>query len=91
MISKWSVKNPLSLDERKHIHELIQTTLTYQEIATKMNRSKSTIRRESRRLGNVKDYDPEKAQQHFEALQMAKNTKMQLALLEYYRKKMIRR
>jgi IS30 family transposase len=56
-----------------------------------MNRSKSTIRRESRRLGNVKDYDPEKAQQHFEALQMAKNTKMQLALLEYYRKKMIRR
>jgi IS30 family transposase len=91
MVSKWSVKNPLSLDERKKIYEGLQTPLTYQQIAAGMNRSKSTVRRESMRLGDIKDYDPEKAQQHFEALQVKKNSKMQIALLEHYRNKMIRR
>lgn len=91
MISKWSVKNPLSLDERKQIYEGIQASLSYSNIAKIMNRAKSTIRRESLRLGGVDDYDPERAQKHFEALQEEKNRKMQIALLEHYRKKMIRK
>lgn len=78
MPGKWSVKNPLTLQERKMIQEALEMNIsfTYNDIAKYINRSKKTIIRECNRLGNEK-YDAEKAQQHFENLQieMRKNAK----------------
>lgn len=66
MVEKWSVKNPLTLDERKKIKEGLDLGLSYSKLALHVGRYKSTVMRESKRLGDVSDYDPEKAQQHFE-------------------------
>jgi IS30 family transposase len=71
MPGKWSVKNPLTLEERKAIQELInaQPDLSGRDIALFIKRGKSTIMRELKRLGNEK-YNADKAQQHFENLQL---------------------
>ncbi len=72
MVSKWSVKNPLTIDERKKIHEALQLQMSYGQMAVHVGRSKSTVLRESKRLGDTSDYDPEKAQSHFEGIQLAR-------------------
>lgn len=69
MIWKWKVKNPLTIEERKKIKEGIDLHMSYREIAMHVNRSKSTIIRECKRLGSVMDYHPVKAQKHFEEKQ----------------------
>lgn len=70
MVGKWSVKNPLTLEERIRIKEGLDANLYYHEIATSIGRGKNTIRKETRRLGTVDDYDPYKAQQNFEDKQL---------------------
>ncbi len=71
MPGKWSVKNPLTLIERKMIQEALEmhASFSYNDIAKYVQRSKKTIIRECKRLGNEK-YDAEKAQKHFENLQL---------------------
>jgi IS30 family transposase len=69
MVEKWSCQNPLSIEERKLIKEGLDANWTYREIAAHAKRGKSTIMREAKRLGDIKDYDPEKAQEHFEEIQ----------------------
>lgn len=84
MVGKWSVKNPLTIEERRKIKEGLDRNLTYHEIAEYVGsgRNRSTIRRECSRLGNVQDYDPEKAQEHFESLQLETRKKMRSSRLK---------
>lgn len=72
MVSKWSVKNPLTIDERKKVSEALELNMSYGQMAEYVGRSKSTVMRESKRLGETSDYDPEKAQKHFEDIQLAR-------------------
>lgn len=72
MVEKWSVRNPLTLDERKKIKEAIELGMSYSQMAEHVGRYKSTVMRESKRLGDPKDYDPEKAQKSFEDGQVEK-------------------
>lgn len=76
LVSKWAVKNPLTIEERKKIKEGLEMDLSYGELSSYVGRDKSTVMRESKRLGSYKDYDPEKAQEHFEKLQKEKREKI---------------
>jgi IS30 family transposase len=69
MVSRWAVKNPLTIDERRKIKEGIDLEMTYREIAQSLDRAKSTIQRECKRLGGFWNYDPYAAQDDFEAKQ----------------------
>ena len=87
MVERWSVKNPLKLDERKKIKEAIDLGMSYSQMALHVGRNKSTVMRESKRLGDVNDYDPEKAQQHFESGQIEKYKNITQTLKEKRAKK----
>lgn len=69
MVGKWSVRNPLTFQERMVIKNGIENDLSYSEIAYSIKRANTTIKKEARRLGDVMDYDPVKAQEHFERKQ----------------------
>jgi len=72
MVSKWQVKNPLTIEERRKIKEAIDLGLSYSEMALFVQRPKTTVTRESKRLGKFTHYDPEKAQEDFEKKQIEK-------------------
>ena len=69
MVEKWSCINPLTIEERRLIKEGLDLNMTYREISLHAGRCKSVVMREAKRLGNIKDYDPDKAQAHFEEKQ----------------------
>lgn len=69
MVNMFKCKNHLTLEDRKKIQEGISLGLTYRAIGETINRGKSVIIREAKRLGNFKDYDAEKAQKNFESKQ----------------------
>lgn len=69
MVNKWICRNPISIQERKKIEEGIKMQMTYREIGEFVGRPKTTVIRESKRLGNVDKYDAEKAQNDFELKQ----------------------
>lgn len=75
MVELWKVKNPLRIEERRKIKEAIDLGLSYQEMAFFVGRPKSTVQRESKRLGNFMNYDPDKAQNDFEEKQKIIRTK----------------
>jgi IS30 family transposase len=75
MVGKWSCKNPLTIGERRLIKEGLDLNMSYQEIGQYVGRHKSVVLRESKRLGDTKKYDPDKAQEHFEQKQIAKRKK----------------
>ncbi len=70
MVSCWSVHNPLTFTERKKIKEALDLNLSYSEMACYVGRAKSTVLRESKRLGDVSKYEPFRAQKDFEHKQM---------------------
>lgn len=70
MVEKWSCINPLTIHERRLIKEGLDLNMSYREISLHTGRCKSVVLRESKRLGEVKNYEPEKAQEHFEQKQM---------------------
>jgi IS30 family transposase len=69
MVSIFKGKNHLTIDDRKKIQEGIALGLTYREIGETINRAKSVIIREAKRLGDFQDYEAEKAQSNFESKQ----------------------
>jgi IS30 family transposase len=69
MVSKWKTINPLTIQQRRLIKEGLDLNMSYSQIAAHAGRGKSVVMRESKRLGKIKDYDPEKAQKDFEAKQ----------------------
>ena len=69
MVEKWSCINPLSIEERKLIKEGLDLNMSYREISIHVGRCKSVVMREAKRLGDIKIYDPEKAQENFEEKQ----------------------
>lgn len=66
MVNKFKCRNPLTIEERRLIKEGLDLNMTYREIAIHANRSKTTVIREAKRLGDIEDYDPDEAQRHFE-------------------------
>jgi IS30 family transposase len=72
MVEKWSCINPLTLDERRLIKEGLDLNMCYREIGQHAGRSKSVVLRESKRLGDISKYDPDKAQKDFEEKQRKK-------------------
>lgn len=87
MVGKWSVKNPLTIDERKLLQEGLRLNLSYAQLAQYVGRDKSTLWREAKRLGDVENYTAEKAQEHFERLQQLKNQRITETKLKNSRKK----
>lgn len=65
----FKCKNHLTLNERKKIQQGIKLGLTYREIAESINRDKSVVMREAKRLGDFNDYDADKEQANFESKQ----------------------
>ena len=59
-------KNPLTLAERMKIKEGLNKNLSYSQLAVFVGRYKSTVMRESKRLGSPEQYDPIEAQKNFE-------------------------
>lgn len=76
MPNKWCVKNALTIEERRKIKEAIDLGLSYREMALFVGRPKTTVTRESKRLGKYTEYDPEKAQKDFEKKQIDKQCKL---------------
>ena len=74
-MNKWQVKNPLTIEEREKIQEGLSMSLSYRELGWYVERSKSTVMRESKRLGSPETYDAKKAQQDFERKQFEKMKK----------------
>jgi IS30 family transposase len=74
MIKRYKVKNPLTLEERKKIKEGLESFLTFKQIADTLGRAKSTVLRESKRLGRGR-YDPVKAHKDFRKKQMLSGIK----------------
>jgi len=66
MVNKWPCINPLTIEERRKIMEGLALDLSYRELGLHVGRLKSVVMRESKRLGDVKNYDADKAQQDFE-------------------------
>lgn len=66
MVSIWAAINPLTIEERRKIKEGLALNMYYREIAIHVGRCKSVVMRESKRLGDVSDYDPDLAQEDFE-------------------------
>lgn len=69
MVSKWIANNPLTIEERSLIEEGIKLNLSYRQLALHVGRPRSTVMRESKRLGNVWKYSADKAQRDFERKQ----------------------
>jgi IS30 family transposase len=89
MVGKWGCKNPLTIEERRKIKEGLDMQMTYREIADLVARNKTTIQYEVKRLGkDISKYDPEKAQEHFEQLQINKSPKISATLKEIWQKKL---
>lgn len=84
MAGKWSVKNPLTLEERIRIKEGLDANLYYYQIAICIGRGKTTIIKESHRLGDIENYDPHAAQKHFENLQKLSRKKISETLKKKY-------
>lgn len=82
MAREWMVKNPLTIDERRKIKEGLDSGISYREIALSIGRNKTTIIYESKRLGNLDNYDPEKAQNDFERRQRERKTRVNRLLLQ---------
>lgn len=78
-------KNPLTLDERKKLKEGLELHLSYTQLAKYVGRNKSTLIRESKRLGNADSYDPEKAQEHSEAMRRQKNANISKTVREKHK------
>jgi len=76
MVGKWSVKNPLTLEERIKIKEALDLGMSYREMAEYVKRGKTTVKRESKRLGAIEMYDPKKAQSDFETKQKISKEKI---------------
>lgn len=57
----------LTIDDRIKIKEALDMNMSYSEMANYVNRNKSVVLRESKRLGEIKYYDPVLAQQNFES------------------------
>lgn len=72
MVGKWSVKNPLTIEERIKIKEGLDLNLSYSQLAVFVGRYKSTVMREAKRLGTPEEYDPFEAQRNFEQGQIDK-------------------
>lgn len=72
MVGKWSCKNPLTIDERYKIKEGLDLGMSYREIGEHVGRNKSVVLRESKRMGIVNKYEPQKAQEDFEMKQRIK-------------------
>lgn len=68
-MEKWSCRNPLSIDDRKFIQHGITSGMSSREIGKEIGRCKSVVLRESKRLGDIKNYDAEMAQHDFEKKQ----------------------
>lgn len=66
MVNLWPSINPLTIEERRKIMEGLALDMSYSQLALHVGRCKSTVLRESKRLGNIKDYDPDLAQKDFE-------------------------
>jgi IS30 family transposase len=69
-MEKWSCRNPLTIEDRKVIQMGIKSGLSSREIGREIDRDKSIILRESKRLGGVDKYDATKAQENFENKQI---------------------
>lgn len=69
MICKWISNNPFLIHERRKIKEAIDLNMSYREMGEYVGRPKTSVMRESKRLGKPKDYDPDKAQEDFEKKQ----------------------
>jgi len=79
MVSNWIAKNPLKIEERRKIKEGIDLGLSYGQIAISIDRAKSTIIRECKRLKrSVWLYDPDLAQADFEEKQRLIGIKKEL-------------
>lgn len=70
MVGKWSVRNPLTLAERRKLAKALKMNMTYAQISVYVGRCKSVVLRESKRLGGVENYHPEEAQTDFEKKQI---------------------
>lgn len=66
MVNPWPCINPLTIEERRKIQEGLALDLSYSELALHVGRCKSVVLRESKRLGDISDYDPDLAQENFE-------------------------
>jgi IS30 family transposase len=69
MVGKWSCRNPITIEEREKIKDGLDMDMSYRQLSQHVGRSKSTVMREAKRLGDVRKYDPLKAQEHFEMKQ----------------------
>jgi IS30 family transposase len=69
LVSIWKARNPLTIEERRKIKEALDLGLSYRQIGKYVGRSFTTVRRETKRLGSYKNYDPELAQKDFEEKQ----------------------
>lgn len=68
-MEKWSCRNPLTIEDRRVIQHGIESGLSSRQIGKEIIRCKSVILRESKRLGDSKEYNAELAQEHFENTQ----------------------
>lgn len=67
MVSNVMAYNPLTLEERIKIKEGIDLGMSYREIGIHCGRGKSTVMRESKRIGgHYSLYDAEKAHKDYE-------------------------
>lgn len=85
MVGKWSVKNPLTLEERIKIKEGLDKGLSYAQLSEYVGRPKSTIRKECKcrgRAASIEEYDPVKAQMHFEETQRNKLLNLSKSVLK---------
>jgi IS30 family transposase len=80
MVEKWSVYNPLTIEERILLKEALDLNLSYKEIGLYVGREKSIVIREAKRLGHYSLYDPYKAQEHYENIQINRYKKKQQVL-----------
>lgn len=72
MVSRWSVNNALTIEERIKLKEGLDLGMCYREIGKYVGRHKSTMVKEAKRLGTPENYDPIKAQEDFERKQKEK-------------------
>lgn len=66
MVGKYMAINPLTIEERYKVKEGLDMNMSYSELGRHVGRPKSTVLRESKRLGHAFTYDPQKAQEDFE-------------------------
>lgn len=66
MVGKWSCRNPITIEEREKIKEGLDMDMSYRQLSQHVGRSKSTVMREAKRLGDVSNYEAKKAQEDFE-------------------------